>query len=218
MENARYRLRFGNLPPNVTHEDLINRLNIPRKFSQLFILHTNETNPQAPQMGYLTRQRLENQLRQMIDKYHGTLYSSAQTQPIQCQLEVNQEFFEPTDSIEVIQSTSVSASPAPSISSTIPNRPNRSVYPPSTKSTKSWKHNTVKHLHLPNVDTPATPQISTIPKEKPTTKAFKSKSSRHSSVTLNIFCLFQTHFQLRLCVQHQQILANCPDELVGAKK
>ena len=191
-ENARYRLRFANLPSDVTQEELILRLRIPRKFSQYFILHTNEENSKSPQMAYFIRQKLENELRQMIDRCHGTSFSPILTQHIQCQLEVNQEFYEPSDSTEIIQSAdnSAYASPALSTHSTCPNRTNRVPYYPSAQSTSSWRPNPVKHPHTskPNQITQAvSTDQSTTPKQKPTTNSFKSKSGRDSS---NISCVY----------------------------
>lgn len=196
-ENARYRLRFGNLPSDVTHEELLVRLHIPRKFSQYFILQTNEENSKSSQMAYFVRQQLENRLRQIIDKCHGTSYSSILTQHIQCQLEVNQDFYEPSDSTEIIQSAnnSACASPALSTHSTCPYRTYRVPYHPSAISTSSWRQNPGKHPHTSKpiqVAQPVSTDQSTIPKQKPTTNSFKSKSGTNLSY---INCgLFQYFF------------------------
>ncbi len=180
-ENARYRIRFSNLPSNVTHEDLRKRLNIPQKMSKCLILQSNEDNSNSPQMAYLIRQPLENRLRQQIDKCHGTSFSPILTQHIQCQLEINQEFFEWNDSTELIQSAdnSAYASPALSTHSTCPNRTNRAPYHPSAISTSSWRPNLAKKLHTIKpiqVTQLVSTDQSTIQKQKQTTNSFKSKS------------------------------------------
>jgi hypothetical protein len=206
-ENARYRLRFSNLHSNVTHEDIRRRLNIPEKYSQYLILQSNEENSNSPRMAYLIRQQLENRLRQQIDKYHNTSFSSTFTQHIQCQLEINQMFYEWNDSTETIRSTdnSACASPALSTHSTCPNQTKRVPYHPSAISTSSWRPNLNKHPHTNKaiqVAQPVSTDQSTVPKQKQTTNSFKSKSGRNSS---NRNRLFQSLFQLRLFVQHHRI-------------
>ncbi len=148
-------------------------------------------------MAYFIRQQLENRLRQIIDKCHGTSYSSILTQHIQCQLEVKQDFYEPSDSTEIIQSAdnSAYASPALSTHSTCPDRPTRVPYHPSGISTSSWRPIPVKRQHTSKPIQITQPAVSTdqstIPKQKLTINSFKSKSGRNSS---NINCLFQSSF------------------------
>lgn len=134
-------------------------------------------------MAYFIRQQLENRLRQMIDKCHGTSYSSTVTQHVHCQLEVNQEFYEPSDSVEVIQSvgSSAYASPALSTHSTCPNRPEREAYHPSAISSSGWRPNPARHPHASRpiqVAQPVSTNQSTSPKP---TNSFKSKSGRKSA-------------------------------------
>ncbi len=213
-ENARYRLGLSNLPSDVTHEGLATRLNIPRKFSQYIILQPNEENSTSPRMAYFIRQQLENRLRQLIDKCHGTSFSPLSTQHIQCQLEVNQEFYQWNDSTEIIQSAdnSAYASPALSTHSTCPNRTHRAPYHPSAISNISWGPNLAKSRHTikpVQVAQPVTTDQSTIPKAKqPTTNSFKSKSGRNSSNRIN--CLFPSlfFFQFPLSVHHHRIGPN----------
>ncbi|CAF4370516.1 unnamed protein product, partial [Rotaria magnacalcarata] len=62
-EDARYRVKISNLPPHITHDDLVKRLGIPWKFSCQLIVQPTEQNANHPKLAYLIRQPLENKLR-----------------------------------------------------------------------------------------------------------------------------------------------------------
>ncbi|CAF1078081.1 unnamed protein product [Adineta ricciae] len=125
LEDARYRVKLSNLPPDVTHDDLIKRLNINSKFDKHLILQPSDGNSTKSSItAYLVRQPSENRLRQLINKYHDTFYSSTRQQRIQCQLELAQEFFEWNDNADITSSVNSSrcASPTRSLGSTCSSR------------------------------------------------------------------------------------------------
>ncbi|CAF5108320.1 unnamed protein product [Rotaria sp. Silwood1] len=62
-EDAPYRVKISNLPSNITHEDLMKRLEIHPKSSHHLILQPAEQCSGSPRMAYLIRQPLENKLR-----------------------------------------------------------------------------------------------------------------------------------------------------------
>ncbi|CAM4826376.1 unnamed protein product [Rotaria magnacalcarata] len=140
-EDARYRVKISNLPPHITHDDLVKRLGIPWKFSCQLIVQPTEQNANHPKLAYLIRQPLENKLRQQIDKWHDSSFSSLITQKIQCQLEINQDLFEWSDSNDELLSSDNShcASPALSTYSTPLNEAEKPPLYSSANSTKSCK-------------------------------------------------------------------------------
>jgi hypothetical protein len=123
-EDAPYRVKLSNLPSNIRDEDLKKRLQIRSEASRLLILQPVDDNLDSPKVAYLIRQKYENELRQHIDQWHNTPFSSTSPQKIQCQLEVNQDLFEWNDFPEVVSSfdNSQCASPAQSIQSARSNR------------------------------------------------------------------------------------------------
>jgi hypothetical protein len=94
-------------------------------------------------MAYLTCQPIENRLRQQIDKWHNTSFSSVQVQKIQCQLEINQEYYEWNDSIDITRPPENSRRPSSvsSSSSTYSSRTSEASSYSSTVSINSWKQN-----------------------------------------------------------------------------
>ncbi|CAF5129013.1 unnamed protein product, partial [Rotaria magnacalcarata] len=117
------------------------RLGIPWKFSCQLIVQPTEQNANHPKLAYLIRQPLENKLRQQIDKWHDSSFSSLITQKIQCQLEINQDLFEWSDSNDELLSSDNShcASPALSTYSTPLNEAKKPPLYSSANSTKSCK-------------------------------------------------------------------------------
>ena len=117
------------------------RLEIPWKHSRQLIVEPTEQNTNRPTLAYLIRQPLENKLRQQIDKWHDTSFSSLITEKIQCQLEINQDLFEWSDSNDGLVSNDNShyASPALSTYSTPLNETKRPPLYSSVNSTTSCK-------------------------------------------------------------------------------
>jgi hypothetical protein len=149
-EYAHYRVKFSNLPSNVTHDSLMTRLKINPKLSHHLILQSTDQNQDSPRMAYLIRQPLENKLRQQIDKWHNTSFSSVIPQKIQCQLEINQEYFDWNDSTDMVQSFDHSrcVSPVLSIQNTHLNGTKPIPCYSSTISTASWKQSVSKQSSI----------------------------------------------------------------------
>ncbi|CAF1131778.1 unnamed protein product [Adineta ricciae] len=177
LEDARYRVKLSNLPPDVTHDDLLKRLNINPKFSQHLILQPFDGNSTKPSItAYLVRQPSENRLRQLIDKYHDTFYSSTRQQRIQCQLELAQELFEWNDNTDIIPSvnSSRSASPTRSLGSTCSNR---SRLQQSYSSVAAA--NTVEHSQMskqPYISSSISTNRSTVQKDKLASSSQRSQT------------------------------------------
>ena len=94
----------------------MNRLRLPQKSSNSLILQPADQNSNSPKMAYLIRQLFENKLRKKIDEWHGTPFSTTIPQNIQCQLEVNQEYYEWNDSIDMLPSIGTSRCSSPTLS------------------------------------------------------------------------------------------------------
>lgn len=119
QEEAKYRVRLSNLPRDVAREELGNRLGIKSKHRNRLILQTDESENRATQTAYLIRQLLHNKLREQFGKWHNQPFSQQMPLLIQCQLELNQDYYEWNDTPEVPSASNNSqyASPAASVKS-----------------------------------------------------------------------------------------------------
>jgi hypothetical protein len=161
------------------------QLNIHPKSAHHLILQLAEENSKSPRMAYLIRQPLENRLRQQIDKWHGMSFSSVTPYKIQCQLEINQDYYEWYDSTEMLQTTDTSrcASPAPSVHSVRSNKTTPAPWYSSAASTKSCRQNeskkppTSQHSQIPK---PVPVNLPTASTKKETTNSLKSRSGNNS--------------------------------------
>jgi hypothetical protein len=155
------------------------RLNIHRKYSHLLILQPTEENPDSPKMAYLIRQPWENKLRRQIDQWHNTSFSPLITRKIQCQLEINQDFFDWSDSTDITRSLHNSRCPSPVLSthSARSDRTNQTPWISSAASTSSCRPSLSKTPYTQDVrPVPVYPSIA----PKTTTNTLKSKSGTNS--------------------------------------
>jgi hypothetical protein len=184
------------------------RLNINPKFSHHLFLQPAEENPDSPKMAYLIRQLLENKLRQQIDKWHNMSFSPLITQKIQCQLEINQDFFDWSDSTDITRSLNNSHCPSPALSthSACSNKTNPTPWFPfaasasSCKPSLSKKSHPVKQLQVVKPVPMCHPPIT---KTKQTTNSLKSKSGM-KNFNINIY-FFKLLFQFMESDNHHQI-------------
>lgn len=107
-DNGRYRVRLSNLPSNITEDKLMAWMKINKTFSKNLKLQPVEQSLDSSRMAYLERQPVENRLRQQIDTWHNTLFSSDSQQKIRCQLEINQEHYEWNDLVDTIERSTIS--------------------------------------------------------------------------------------------------------------
>ena len=145
------------------------------------ILQSTDENSNVSKVAYLTRQFLENKLRRQIDRWQNISFSSHPTSKIQCQLELNQDYFEWNDSTAIpstLHNNNRCTSPVPSIQSARSDRSQQVPLYSYAASTTSGRANLSKKPHL-------TPQpeagklLSTAPKiasqHKPTTNTLRSE-------------------------------------------
>jgi hypothetical protein len=163
----------------------MNRLKIKSKSSNHLILQPAEQNSDSPKMAYLIRQPLENKLRQQIDKWHNTLFSPLTLQKIQCQLEINQDFFEWNDSTVITRplDNNYSASPPLSTHSACSNRTKQFPWYSSAASTVSYQKGVSKKSHIVgqlHVTRSVPTNHSIVLKKEQTTNSLRSKSGTKS--------------------------------------
>ncbi|UJR16586.1 hypothetical protein I4U23_003486 [Adineta vaga] len=182
LEDARYRLKLSNLPSDITDEDLMKRLNLDSKYSQLLILQPTDDNcPNLPKSAYLIRQQAENRLRQLISKCHNKPFSPTNQQRIQCQLEVSQQLFEWHDFTNVNRTINSSrcTSPTPSIQSAYSNRSRPAKLYSSAASAIVSTQNISENSHATrrsHVSRQISTNQSTVPKTKATTSLLKTRT------------------------------------------
>jgi hypothetical protein len=196
------------------------RLNINPKFSNHLILQPAEENPDSPRMAYLIRQLLENKLRQQIDKWHGMSFSPLITRKIQCQLEINQDFFDWSDSTDITRSLNNNRCPSPVLSthSARSNKTNPTPCFPSAASTSSCKPSLSKKPHTvgqSQVLRPVPTHPPIVPKPKQTTNSLKSKSGTNN---YHKYFPFKFVFQSLASANHHQICQICQHNGVGQIK
>ncbi|CAF2925076.1 unnamed protein product [Rotaria sp. Silwood2] len=160
------------------------RLKIHPKSSHHLILQPAEQCSGSPRMAYLIRQPLENKLRQQIDKWHNTSFSLEMPQKIQCQWEINQDFFEWNDSVEMVRSLDNSrcSSPVLSIQSVCSHRTKPIPWHSSAFSTISCQQSVSKKSYF--VEQSDVRRIAPInqentPKKKHTINSLRSESKFH---------------------------------------
>jgi hypothetical protein len=167
------------------------RLNIHRKSSHHLILQPTEENSDSSKMAYLIRQPCENKLRRQIDQWHNTSFSPLITRKIQCQLEMNQDFYDWADSTDITRplNNSRSTSPVLSTHSARSDRTNQTPWISSAASTSSCRPSLSKTPYTQDVrPVPVYPSIA--PKTKPTTNTLKSKSGTNSWNKSSFFSSF----------------------------
>jgi hypothetical protein len=162
------------------------RLRIDSKSSDHLILQPAEENPNSPKMAYLIHQPLENKLRQQIDKWHNTSFSLQITRKIQCQLEINQELVDWSDSTDTTRSRNNSRCVSPTLSMHSARSSGRANLEPqftSAAGTSSCRPSLSKEPHTveqSQIVRPLPTHPPIVQNNKPTTNTLKSKSGMNS--------------------------------------
>jgi hypothetical protein len=156
------------------------------------ILQPAELNVGSPRMAYLIRQPYENKLRQEIAEWHDRSFSSTISLKIQCQLEINQDFFDWSDSTDLVRplDNNQCASPALSIQSTHSNNIKPIPWYPSPVSISSCKESVSTKspiVEQSHVRSSVLKNKQNIPKKKHTTNSIRLKSGTNNCHNIVFF-------------------------------
>ncbi len=130
-----YRVRISNLPWTVTKEQLLKRLDIG---SEVFLRLNlpDKPNSSSSMVAYLINQPSEKFIRDKILAWHGKTFSEGTSNKMQCQLEMNMDFFDWDDKTDLLASNARSRASS-SASSTAGNiRSTKTKLPPWCKGKK----------------------------------------------------------------------------------
>jgi hypothetical protein len=114
-----YRVRISNLPSTVTKEQLLKRLDLE---SEVFLRLNlpDKPNSSSSMVAYLINQPSENFIRRKIRAWHGKTVSDDASNKMQCQLEMNMDFFDWGDKTDLLAANARSRASS-SASSTVGN-------------------------------------------------------------------------------------------------
>jgi len=112
-------VRISNLPSTVTKEQLLKRLDIGSELCVRLNL-PDKPNPSSSMVAYLINQPSENFIRHKILAWHDKTFSEATSNKMQCQLEMNMDFFDWDDKTDLLAANARSRASS-SASSTVGN-------------------------------------------------------------------------------------------------